>query len=79
MDEDTNTIHQSAHGSKGKGMRFDRVFGEGASNDHVYDSIAKHVVESSLEGVNGTIFAYGQTSSGKTYSMQVNPRVLVLE
>jgi hypothetical protein len=30
----------------------------------------KPVVESVFEGFNGTIFAYGQTSSGKTYTMQ---------
>jgi hypothetical protein len=28
-------------------------------------------VESVLEGIHGTIFAYGQTSSGKTFTMQV--------
>ena len=32
--------------------------------------MAKEIVLSSMEGFNGTIFAYGQTSSGKTYTMK---------
>ena len=36
----------------------------------VYDKAAKPIIESVLEGFNGTIFAYGQTSSGKTHTMQ---------
>ena len=36
----------------------------------VYEFAGKPVVESVLQGFNGTIFAYGQTSSGKTYTMQ---------
>jgi centromeric protein E len=35
----------------------------------VYDSVARDVVQSSLNGFNGTVFAYGQTSTGKTYTM----------
>lgn len=49
---------------------FDHAFDENASNVDVYDNVAKGVVESVLTGMNGTIFAYGQTSSGKTYTMQ---------
>ena len=49
---------------------FDKTFGEGTNNKQVYDSVAKGIVNSAVEGLNGTIFAYGQTSSGKTYTMQ---------
>lgn len=35
----------------------------------VYDVAAKPIIDSVLEGFNGTIFAYGQTSSGKTHTM----------
>jgi hypothetical protein len=35
----------------------------------VYDIAAKPIIDSVLEGFNGTIFAYGQTSSGKTHTM----------
>ena len=49
---------------------FDKTFGEAVSTAEVYDSVAKDIVTSVVVGLNGTIFAYGQTSSGKTYTMQ---------
>lgn len=50
---------------------FDAVFGPSASQKLVYDtSGARRIVSSVLEGFNGTIFAYGQTGTGKTYTMQ---------
>jgi hypothetical protein len=36
----------------------------------VYNSTALPIVESVLEGYNGTIFAYGQTGTGKTHTME---------
>ncbi|KAK2964361.1 putative Kinesin heavy chain [Blattamonas nauphoetae] len=39
------------------------------TQEEIYNVTAKKVVEDVLEGVNGTILAYGQTSSGKTFSM----------
>ncbi|XP_016942125.3 uncharacterized protein cana isoform X2 [Drosophila suzukii] len=60
---------------------FDYVFDEGASNQEVFDRMAKHIVHACMQGFNGTIFAYGQTSSGKTYTMMgdgQNPGVMAL-
>jgi centromeric protein E len=51
-------------------FNFDQTFGEEAATGQVYDSICKDIVTSAVTGLNGTIFAYGQTSSGKTYTMQ---------
>lgn len=48
---------------------FDRVFGPVTTTKGVYDVAAKTVVRSAMEGVNGTVFAYGVTSSGKTHTM----------
>jgi len=39
---------------------FDHVYEQNASQKHVYDTTARTVVESSLQGYNATIFAYGQ-------------------
>ena len=36
----------------------------------MYESAAKSIVTDVLDGYNGTIFAYGQTSSGKTFTME---------
>ena len=49
---------------------FDRVFSTKANQKEVYKEAAKPLVQSVLEGFNGTIFAYGQTNSGKTFTMQ---------
>ncbi|KAK9283707.1 hypothetical protein L1049_011957 [Liquidambar formosana] len=49
--------------------RFDEVFTETASQRRVYEVVAKPVVESVLNGYNGTVMAYGQTGTGKTYTV----------
>ncbi|CAA7408430.1 unnamed protein product [Spirodela intermedia] len=49
---------------------FDRVFGPACLTETVYEEGAKDVALSALTGINATIFAYGQTSSGKTYTMR---------
>eukprot|EP00466_Bigelowiella_natans_P018008 jgi/Bigna1/40706/e_gw1.45.20.1 len=54
---------------KTSSFTFDQVFDDGNNTDDIYTSVAQSVIQSALQGVNGTIFAYGQTSSGKTYSM----------
>uniref|UniRef100_A0A8C9E2L3 Kinesin-like protein n=1 Tax=Phocoena sinus TaxID=42100 RepID=A0A8C9E2L3_PHOSS len=40
-----------------------------ASQDLVYETVAKDVVSQALNGYNGTIMCYGQTGAGKTYTM----------
>ncbi|KAL0317341.1 UNVERIFIED_CONTAM: Kinesin-like protein KIN-UC [Sesamum angustifolium] len=49
--------------------RFDEVFTESASQRRIYEVVAKPVVESVLDGCNGTVMAYGQTGTGKTYTL----------
>ena len=55
---------------RGKTYLFDRVFGPNAQQAQVYEEAAKPIVKDVLSGYNGTIFAYGQTSSGKTHTME---------
>ncbi|KAG6588423.1 Kinesin-like protein KIN-7D, mitochondrial, partial [Cucurbita argyrosperma subsp. sororia] len=60
---------------------FDRVFGPDTISQEVYEIAAKPVVKSAMEGVNGTVFAYGVTSSGKTHTMhgdQNSPGIIPL-
>ena len=49
---------------------FDRIFPPHATQLELYDFGAKAIIESVLNGYNGTVLAYGQTSSGKTYTME---------
>jgi centromeric protein E len=48
---------------------FDKTFGEDSTTTQIYNDVAKKIVSSAVSGLNGTIFAYGQTSSGKTFTM----------
>ncbi|KAM7475075.1 hypothetical protein LguiB_022318 [Lonicera macranthoides] len=48
---------------------FDRVFSGDCSTRLLYEQGAKEIALSVLSGINSSIFAYGQTSSGKTYTM----------
>ncbi|XP_011092838.1 kinesin-like protein KIN-7D, mitochondrial [Sesamum indicum] len=60
---------------------FDRVFGPNTSTQEVYEVAARPVVKAAMEGVNGTVFAYGVTSSGKTHTMhgdQNSPGIIPL-
>ncbi|XP_019942736.1 kinesin-1 heavy chain isoform X2 [Paralichthys olivaceus] len=54
----------------GKPFYFDRVFQSTTSQEQFYNAWAQKIVKDVLEGYNGTIFAYGQTSSGKTHTME---------
>uniref|UniRef100_A0A672S285 Kinesin-like protein n=2 Tax=Sinocyclocheilus grahami TaxID=75366 RepID=A0A672S285_SINGR len=56
----------------GKPYVFDRVFQSNTSQEQVYTACAQQIVKDVLGGYNGTIFAYGQTSSGKTHTMEGN-------
>jgi centromeric protein E len=48
----------------------DNVFATHDNNAKVYDSSAKRLVRRVMEGYHGTVFAYGMTGTGKTFSMQ---------
>uniref|UniRef100_A0A8V0ZXW1 Kinesin heavy chain n=1 Tax=Gallus gallus TaxID=9031 RepID=A0A8V0ZXW1_CHICK len=54
----------------GKPYVFDRVFPPNTTQEQVYRACAMQIVKDVLAGYNGTIFAYGQTSSGKTHTME---------
>ncbi|XP_042224121.1 kinesin-like protein KIF11-A [Homarus americanus] len=53
-----------------KTFTFDRVFGPDSKQIDVYKSVAKNCVDEVLSGFNCTIFAYGQTGTGKTFTME---------
>lgn len=62
-------------------LDFDHIFDELVSTQEVFDVVGKPIVDQAVRGFNGTIFAYGQTASGKTHTMmgdKNNPGVMVL-
>ncbi|BBH07198.1 P-loop containing nucleoside triphosphate hydrolases superfamily protein [Prunus dulcis] len=59
----------------------DRIFGEDCKNFEVYQSQTKDIVAAAVRGFNGTVFAYGQTNSGKTHTIRgsaIEPGVIPL-
>ncbi|GER42288.1 kinesin-related protein [Striga asiatica] len=60
---------------------FDKVFGHNTNTQEVYEVAARPVVKAAMDGINGTVFAYGVTSSGKTHTMhgdQTSPGIIPL-
>jgi centromeric protein E len=70
--EDNHISLHNALGTpiSGYSYTFDHVFGYNSKNVDIYEVHTKDVIEAAVNGFNGTVFAYGQTSSGKTYTMQ---------
>ncbi|KAJ1289705.1 hypothetical protein BS78_02G185200 [Paspalum vaginatum] len=66
-----NAIAHSAQSSTR--FEYDRIFGQECRTAEVYEARTKHIVDSVVRGFNGTVFAYGQTNSGKTYTMRGSP------
>lgn len=52
-----------------KSFRVDRVFGSEVDQNMLFDQVALPIVDDLIGGMNCTIFAYGQTGTGKTYTM----------
>lgn len=57
---------------QGKTFSFDRVFGQYSTQDQIFDSMVRPIIDETLAGFNCTIFAYGQTGTGKTHTMEGN-------
>ncbi|XP_029734785.2 uncharacterized protein LOC109400725 [Aedes albopictus] len=53
----------------GEPFVFDHIFDETVPTRELFEKVCRPIISSTLNGFNGTIFAYGQTSSGKTYTM----------
>ncbi|XP_047989242.1 centromere-associated protein E-like [Leguminivora glycinivorella] len=78
-----NTLYQLDSNGKESGVQytFDKVYDVTTETEDVYKDVAQPIVEAAIAGFNGTIFAYGQTSSGKTYTMsgtETSPGIIQL-
>ncbi|KAM7516964.1 hypothetical protein LguiA_006547 [Lonicera macranthoides] len=72
VEDNRISLHRSLGGtplSAALSYTFDHVFDQGSSNATVYELLTKDIIHAAVQGFNGTAFAYGQTSSGKTFTM----------
>uniref|UniRef100_K3WG29 Kinesin motor domain-containing protein n=1 Tax=Globisporangium ultimum (strain ATCC 200006 / CBS 805.95 / DAOM BR144) TaxID=431595 RepID=K3WG29_GLOUD len=58
--------------TKRKNYSFDKVYGQYSTQKDVFKATVRPVVDEALAGYNCTVFAYGQTGTGKTHTMQGN-------
>uniref|UniRef100_A0A8C9NQ49 Kinesin-like protein n=1 Tax=Serinus canaria TaxID=9135 RepID=A0A8C9NQ49_SERCA len=61
---------RAAPGELPKTFTFDAVYDASSKQADLYDETVRPLIDSVLQGFNGTVFAYGQTGTGKTYTMQ---------
>ncbi|CAG9319287.1 unnamed protein product [Blepharisma stoltei] len=68
---DSKTVMMRAETENSEPLRFvfDYVFDPSTVQSKIYKVAASPIVDAVMQGYNGTIFAYGQTSSGKTFTM----------
>nr|XP_055174453.1 kinesin-like protein KIF21A isoform X3 [Nyctereutes procyonoides] len=64
---------------KDKAFTFDYVFDIDSQQEHIYTQCIEKLIEGCFEGYNATVFAYGQTGAGKTYTMGTGFDVNIIE
>mmetsp|Transcript_9505 Transcript_9505/g.27171 ORF Transcript_9505/g.27171 Transcript_9505/m.27171 type:complete len:980 (+) Transcript_9505:572-3511(+) len=80
-DEQKDYLDQVQGRTKEKKYTFDVAFGTASRNCDVYDGTIRELVLGCMNGLNVTVFAYGATGSGKTYTMvgtKSDPGLMVL-
>ena len=69
IDEKGNSVTIKCEDGSLKEFTYDAAFGESSTQDQVYEKTSINLVKQVMSGYNATIFAYGQTGTGKTYTM----------
>ena len=52
---------------------FDHIYSISNTSEQIYNDICRPIIEFVMQGYNGAVFMYGQTTSGKTYTMLGTP------
>ena len=65
-----NTIQALGRETADGGYNLDNIFDSSWTTEAVYQHTTRDLVKKVVGGFNGTVFAYGQTSSGKTHTMR---------
>ena len=63
------------HGKAPQEFHFDEIL-TGSANKPVYNAVARSHVCAAMDGYNAVIFAYGQTASGKTFTLVSSPQTV---
>ncbi|XP_026671284.1 kinesin-like protein Klp61F [Ceratina calcarata] len=63
-------VREKPHDKIAKKFTFNKVFGPNSKQTEVYNAVVSPLLEEVLGGYNCTVFAYGQTGTGKTFTME---------
>ena len=80
MDEYTHQAFRIGR-SKEKTYAFDYAFDEDIPQDYIFERTTKFLIDGIMQGYNASVFAYGATGAGKTYTMlgtEENPGIMML-
>ncbi|MCQ2818035.1 MAG: hypothetical protein MJ252_12285 [archaeon] len=55
-------------------FQFDKVYSKETNSQQIYKEMCRNITKNFINGINGSIFTYGQTTSGKTFTMLGTPQ-----
>ena len=67
------SMYSELQGKEKNKFHVNQVFGESSETEEVFTKTTKDIIAHAIQGWSGTVFAYGQTSSGKTHTMMGSP------
>ena len=70
VDSDRGEVNVQLANTPKRTFWYDKAYGMSSTQEQVFQETAMPIVESVVQGYNGTIFAYGQTGTGKTFTME---------
>ena len=70
VDSDRGEVNVHLSNTPKRTFWYDKAYGMDSTQEQVFQETAMPIVESVVQGYNGTIFAYGQTGTGKTFTME---------
>ena len=70
VDNDRGEVNVHLANTPKRTFWYDKAYGMDSTQEQVFQETAMPIVESVVQGYNGTIFAYGQTGTGKTFTME---------
>ena len=63
-------VHEKQRDKVSKNFKFDSVFGPSSKQIDAFNAVVSPSLQQVLDGYNCTVFAYGQTGTGKTFTMK---------
>jgi len=64
-----NNLIQFERNLESKKFIFDKIFSENASQSEIFETTSKNIIDKVISGYNGAIILYGQSSTGKSYTL----------